>query len=165
MFSKGAKKGQQCDIEVSEKSSSGLYCSKHFAQNEKEEAKRQCIYTHKKGAKANEVCGKAVSSSDSCGKFCAKHLAFGGESVDSPYITVPIVPPVEQKPVVNGKPKISIKTVKSGALKGKHSCEYDGVVYIVDKPTLKVVSRVENDCEVPLSDADQEALTEYGMSY
>jgi cobalamin biosynthesis protein CobT len=81
VFGKGSKKDEQCESRVSEKSSSGNYCGKHFKQNEKEvsnpkkkESLGECVYINTKGSRKGEECGKNVSPDSKTVSYCKKHI-------------------------------------------------------------------------------------------
>jgi hypothetical protein len=80
-----AKKG--CTCEVSVRSKSGLWCSKHLKQDEKknDETKTssptapvvECEYVPTKGNNPNVKCTNVVSSKSKSGKFCSRHMKTG----------------------------------------------------------------------------------------
>jgi hypothetical protein len=81
-FGKGEKNGEQCQEKVSDKSSTGKYCVKHYKQDEKEKKHKEdktclgkCSYTLTKGDNAGDECGLNVTSKSKSGKYCSKHIS------------------------------------------------------------------------------------------
>lgn len=77
------RSNKDCDREVSVKSTTGKYCSRHLKEESKTpedspspsagSPKSKCEYEFKHGSKEGERCTSNVSDKSSTGKFCSKH--------------------------------------------------------------------------------------------
>lgn len=77
------RSNKDCDREVSVKSTTGKYCSRHLKEESKtpedspslspSSLKSKCEYEFKHGNKEGERCTSNVSDKSSTGKFCSKH--------------------------------------------------------------------------------------------
>ncbi len=85
-FIKGEKIGECCGSNVSDKSETGKYCSKHYKDENKETKNKKetkdkdskkntkCKHVMTTGKRIMETCDEKVSDKSTTGKFCSKHL-------------------------------------------------------------------------------------------
>ena len=82
VFGKGDKKDERCAEKISDKSTTKMYCVRHYKQQEKdkkpkkdgEECSGECCYILTKGENEGDECGVKVSAKSKSGKFCSKHI-------------------------------------------------------------------------------------------
>jgi hypothetical protein len=150
MISKGDRKDQQCGEQVSKKSSTQSYCSKHYKQNEKDKSTDICSYTLKKGDKKDEKCGKnCVKDSE----FCSKHKSNIKKKEDKKKNKKGSKNKKDNKKKNETKTSenVSAKVINSGKLKGMCYFEKDDEKYVFEKTSKIVKGTLDGDELKPLT--------------
>jgi hypothetical protein len=146
-----------CDHEVSLKSSSGKYCSRHLKEeNKPEKASKsttptaQCSYTNTKG-EVGKQCTANVSVKSATGKYCAKHAKSAEKD------------PKTKK----GEGKEEVEEVTFSPKYNKELKIYvdPATGYVINKDNRKIYARMRDGKLTDLSPEDITYLTEHEYEY
>lgn len=153
-----------CNEEVSVKSSSGKYCSRHLKEETKEPKepvvdglKKKCEYTNSKGENQGKICESNVSAKSTTGKYCSKHAKIAekpeastkkiGKKSSKDEATSDIN---NFKPRLNQKLKVYVDTATG---------------FVIQKENKKIYARVRDGDLTSLTDDDITLIKKQNFEY